>query len=177
MPPDNILESSPILILKKLTAEIISILSKSGQSTADRIRQVIPKKTGKTARSVRHEVTEEGSIIRLRLLAAPYFMVVQTGRKPTPQYTKPSKEFVGKIKEWLQASGKDQGPAYAIARSIHQKGTKLWQAGGNTIISDVVNQSLVEKISQDVLKEFAKYYLVSTVNLFNDNSNQSATRA
>lgn len=160
-----------------MIAEILSILTSYGQSTTDRIKQVIPKKTGKTANSVRFAVQDNGATATLKITARPYFFTVQTGRKPTPQFTKPSKEFVQNIKEWLQASGKDQGPAYAIARSIHQKGTKLWQAGGNTIISDIVNQSLVEKISQDVLKEFAKYYLVSTVNLFNDNSNQSATRA
>jgi hypothetical protein len=160
-----------------MITEILSILSSYGQSTTDQIKQAIPKKTGKTAASVRFQVEDNGTTATLRLTARPFFLTVQTGRKPTPQYTKPSKEFVQAIREWLQASGSDQGPAYAIAKSIHQKGTKLWQQGGNTIISDIVNESLTQKISTDVLKEFARYYLVSTVNLFNDNSNQSASRA
>jgi hypothetical protein len=160
-----------------LIAEILSILSNYGQSTTDQIKAVIPKKTGKTARSVRFEVKDNGDKATLKIVGRPYFMTVQTGRKATPQFTKPSKEFVDNIREWLQASGSDQGAAYAIARSIHQKGTKLWQQGGNTIISNIVNESLTDKISQDVLKEFAKYYLVSTVKIFDGNSNQSSARS
>lgn len=164
-----------MILIIAVIAEILAILTQYGQSTTDQIKVAIPKKTGKTAASVRFTVREEGSKAILSITGRPYFMAVQTGRKPTPD-KKPSPSFVQNIKDWLQAQGKEQGPAYAIARSINQKGTKLWQQGGNTLISDIVSQSLIDKISQDVLTEFAKYYLVSTVNIFNGNSNQSTTR-
>lgn len=156
-------------------AEILSILSQYGQSTTDQIKSVIPSKTGKTRASVRFQVTDQGAKALLQITGRPYFMALQTGRKPKGD--KPSQSFVQRIREWLSAQGKDMGPAYAIARSINQKGTKLWQQGGNTIITDIVNQSLIDKISQDVLEKFANYYLVSIANLFNDNSNQSSPRA
>lgn len=165
-----------MILIIAVIAEILAILTQYGQSTTDQIKVAIPKKTGKTAASVRFTVREEGSKAILSITGRPYFMAVQTGRKPTPD-KKPSPSFVQNIKDWLQVQGKEQGPAYAIARSINQKGTKLWQQGGNTLISDIVSQSLIDKISQDVLKEFAKYYLVSTVKIFDGNSNQSSARS
>jgi hypothetical protein len=165
-----------MILIIAVIAEILAILTQYGQSTTDQIKVDIPKKTGKTAASVRFTVREEGSKAILSITGRPYFMAVQTGRKPTPD-KKPSSSFVQNIKDWLQVQGKEQGPAYAIARSINQKGTKLWQQGGNTLISDIVSQSLIDKISQDVLTEFAKYYLVSTVKIFDGNSNQSSARS
>ena len=159
-----------------MLADILKILNFYGQSTTQKLINAIPKKTGKSARSTKYEVTDDGSKATLRITGRPYFMALQTGRRPTPGI-KPSRTFVDNIREWLQASGGEQGAAYVIARSINEKGTKLWQKGGNTIISDIVNQSLIDKISQDALEKFANYYLVSVANLFDGNSNQSSTRA
>lgn len=153
-----------------MIAEIITIFNNYGESTVNELQRAIPKVTGKTARSIRFIVTDKGDTATFQIVGSKYIMVTQTGRKPTPQYTKPSRGFVQNIREWLAAQGKDQGPAYAIAKSIHQKGTALWRAGGNTIISDIVNESLTEKISRDILQAFAKYYLVSTVNFWNGNT-------
>jgi hypothetical protein len=154
-----------------MTAAIVAILSKYGESTTETLRAKTPKATGKTAQSLRYEVTEEGSTATLRILGTQYYMVIQTGRKATPQYTKPSKTFVDKIREWLSAVGGNVSTAYAIAKTIHAKGTKLWQQGGNDLVSSVVNQSLVDQISKESLSAFANEYLVSTVNMFDDNRN------
>jgi hypothetical protein len=88
-------------------------------------------------------------------------MALETGRKATPQYTKPSYAFVQSIREWIKAKGGDQGLAYVIARSIHQKGTK----GTPGIISEPVNK-YVELIKQDTAKQFAKLYLLNAVEFF-----------
>jgi hypothetical protein len=164
-----------MISITAVIAEILSILSQYGQSTTDQIKAVTPSVTGKTRASVKYTVTDQGDKALLQITGRPYFMSIQTGRKPAGD--KPSRSFVDNIREWLKAQGKDQGPAYAIARSINQKGSKLWRAGGNTIVSDVVNQSLIDKISQSVLEKFANYYLVSLANSFNGNSNQSSIRS
>ena len=153
-----------------MTAEILAILSKYGESTTEALRAKTPKATGKTAQSLRFEVTEEETKATLRILGKPFYMVVQTGRRPTPQFTKPSKTFVASIQEWMDAKG-IQSSAYAIAKSIHKKGTKLWQQGGNTLVSDIVNQTLVDEISKETLSVFAHEYLISTVKMFDDNRN------
>lgn len=144
--------------------DLINILSQTGQSTVQRIRQNLASTgtnaSGRTSQSLRFEVSSDGSIARLRVLGRPYFMAVETGIKPYPQYTKPSRDFVSEIREWLRTKGGNQGAAYAIARSIHQKGTKLWKSGGRKdIVSNVVNSDLFTQIQQAALNEFVKAYI------------------
>lgn len=115
--------------------------------------------TGKTSQSLRYEVTQEGSKTILKVLGKPFFMVVETGRKPTPQYTKPSLEFVASIKQWADTKGLGKF-AYGIARSIHQKGTALYREGGRQdIVSNVVNETLSQQITKDLLTKFSTEYI------------------
>lgn len=164
------------MTIAALIVDVLTILSNYGQSTVAQIQQNLAttgtNATGKTSRSLRFEVQEKGDKqILLVIGGRKYFMTVETGRKATPQFTKPSTEFVASIKEWMSAKG-IEGPAYGIAMAIHQRGTKLFQTGGRRdIVSNVVNQSLVDQISKDVLAQFATAYLQSTVTIFNSGSN------
>lgn len=144
--------------------DLIPILTQTGQSTVQRIQNNLAatgtNASGRTSRSVRYEVSNDGTIASLRVLGRPYFMAVETGIKPYPQYTKPSRDFVSEIREWLRSKGGEQGAAYAIARSIHQKGTKLWKSGGRKdIVSNVVNNDLFIQIQQATLNAFVKAYV------------------
>lgn len=144
--------------------DLIPILTQTGQSTVQRIQNNLAatgtNASGRTSRSVRFEVTNDGTIARLRVLGRPYFLAVETGIKPYPQYIKPSRDFVSEIREWLRSKGGNQGAAYAIARSIHQKGTKLWKSGGRKdIVSNVVNSDLFIQIQQATLNAFVKAYV------------------
>jgi len=162
-----------------MTADLITILSKYGQSTVDQIRENLSSTgtnaTGKTSRSLRYEVKKEGNKTTLKVLGKPYFAVVETGRRPTPDY-KPSRQFVDSIKEWMDAKGK-QGSAYAIALAIHKRGTKLYRDGGRTdIISNVVNQNLVDKISAELLDKFADELLRNVVEVYGSNNRTATVR-
>lgn len=155
---------------------MLSILSGYGQSTVAHIQKNLAatgtNATGKTSRSLRFEVKEQDDKQTLTVIGARrFFMTVETGRKATPQYSNPSTEFVAAIKQWMEAKG-IEGPAYAIAKSIHQKGTKLFRSGGRKdIVSSVINQSLYDTISKDLLQQFATTYLSNTVKLFGSGSN------
>lgn len=158
-----------------MNAELISILNQYGQSTVEKIRENLESTgtnaTGKTSKSLRYEVKNEGTKATLKVIGKPYLAVVETGRKPTPQYDNPSVEFVASIKEWVKAKGLPEGSAYAIAKSIHKKGTELFRKGGRKdIVSSVINQSLVDKISLDLLDKFAIQFLANAVKLFRDGS-------
>lgn len=147
-----------------MKVDLIPILTKFGQSTVDRIKDNLSSTgtnaSGRTSSSVKFSVSENGTIATLQITGRPYIMAVETGIKPYPQYDKPSRSFVEQIKNWLQTRGGDMGAAYAIARSIHKKGTKLWKAGGRKdIISNVVNKSLVDQISMEVLKQYTEAYI------------------
>lgn len=158
-----------------MNAEIISILNQYGTSTVEQIRQNLASTgtnaTGKTSQSLRYEVTNQGTKATLKVVGKAYFAVVETGRKPTPEYTKPSEEFVKSIREWLTARGKSEASAYGIAKSIHKKGTALYRKGGRKdIVSNVINQDLTDKISLDLLNKFAQQFLANAVKLFRDGS-------
>lgn len=145
-----------------MSVTVAQILATYGQSVVGQIRQNLSSTgtnaTGKTSRSVTFHVERQGTAEVLVVQAKKYFMVVETGRKPTPG-VKPSRDFVANIREWMAARGK-QGSAYAIARSINEKGSSLYRKGGRKdVVSNVVTPSLFQRISEDVLKNFANAYI------------------
>ncbi len=154
-----------------MLVDLIQILTKAGTDGVTRIRQNLAASgqnaSGSTSRSVRFEVTTEGTIARLRIIGRAYFMAVETGIKPYPKYDKPSISFVNSIKEWLKSKGL-MGPAYAIARNIHKFGTKLWQKGGRKDIVSNVIPGLGDEIRKAVLAQFVKAYL-DNINASNRN--------
>lgn len=161
-----------------LIVDVLTILSQHGQSTVAQIQANLASTgtnaTGKTSRSVRFEVSAKGDKQVLHVIGGRrYFMTVETGRKATPQYQKPSAAFVQAIKEWMGAKG-IEGPAYGIAKAIHQRGTKLFQQGGRkSIVSNVITDTLIDQISKDILSQFATAYLKSTVKIFSSGSNSN----
>lgn len=162
-----------------MNADIIKLLEGYGQSTVQQIRDNLASAgknaTGKTSTSLRYSVEDNGTKATLRIIGKPFFAVVETGRKPTPQYDKPSENFVQSIKDWMDAKGKT-GSAYGLARHIHQKGTKLFRDGGRQdIYSNVINQNLVDKISLDLLNKFASQFMTNIVKMFTDGNNNITT--
>lgn len=153
-----------------MVVDVLAILTNYGASIVSQIQQNLAatgtNATGKTSKSLRYEVTQEGSKATLRVIGKPFFKVVETGRKATPQYTKPSKDFVASIKEWVKARGILEGAAYAIAKSIHKKGTP---PTGKLIFSNVINESLTDKINNDLLDHFTKIFTNNIVNGYNSN--------
>ncbi len=159
-----------------MVVNLITILNGYGNNIVESIRRNLASTgtnaTGKTSRSLRYEVQDKGDKIILSIFGKPYLAVVETGRKATPQFTKPSIEFVASIKEWVKARGINEGAAYAIAKSIHQKGTKLHSIGGRKdIISNVINPALTESIAKDVLFSFSKLLTTNIKQIYGGNSN------
>ncbi|WP_026462590.1 hypothetical protein [Adhaeribacter aquaticus] len=107
--------------------------------------------SGKTAESVRFEVSTEG----LKIYAAKHIFVVETGRK--------AGKFppISVIRQWIDAKpiiprdkiSKDS-LAFLIARSIARKGTILHQLGGKSgILTNVINQERLSKLKNQLLFE------------------------
>lgn len=149
-----------------MTAELISILKTAGQSAVQQIKNNMAatgtNATGKSSASLRFEVVQDGEQTILRVLGKEFFAVVETGRKPTPQYTKPSREFVASIRQWAKAKGLPEGAAYGIAKSIHKKGTDLFRSGGRKDIYSNVERSLVDQISVELLQKYAQLFLAQS---------------
>lgn len=153
-----------------MLVDLLAILNQYGAGAVQQIRSNLAttgtNATGKTSRSLRYEVIQQGQKFTLRVLGRPFIFTVETGRKATPQYSKPSLQFVAAILEWAAAKGVDQGAAYAIAKSIHQKGTGLFRKGGRQDVITPVIDSTVQQIEADIAKQFADQFLFNVVETF-----------
>jgi hypothetical protein len=144
-----------------MTAELMAILSEETNSFLSQVKTNLDttgtSATGKTKDSLRYEITEEGSRIVITVFGKPYFAVVETGRKPTPD-KKPSRAMIDSIKEWLSARGKPESMAWAVATKINKEGTKLWQQGGRTDIYTDLKEGFADKIFMEVSEQMASEY-------------------
>lgn len=138
--------------------ELTEILNQEGIQLANDIRANMGAAgmnvTNETAASLRIEVTQEGTRTRMRLYGRPYFMTVQTGRKPTPG-VKPSREMISNITAWVEGRGMDVEAVWAIATKIQEKGTKLWQQGGRTDIVDPAVEDFLDEVGHKILDDMA----------------------
>lgn len=152
-----------------MSVEVIKILSRSANTAINEIRGNLSATgttaTGNTARSLNFEIDQDGDNLVLRIFGRGYFTTVETGRKATPQYDKPSREFVAAIREWAKAKGVN-APAYAIARSIHKRGTELFRKGGREDIIQPVEKSLLDNIAEEILDAYADEFLRESVKLY-----------
>lgn len=144
--------------------ELIEIVNEQGNELVNNIRGNLASTgtnaTGKTANSLRFEISTEGTKTRLKLFGRPFFNTVSTGRKPTPE-KKPSREFIQNLKPWAEARGISESAVWAIATKINKLGTNLFRSGGRTdivepavekFIYNVESQWLDEKMDQIIIK-------------------------
>lgn len=129
-----------------LRNEIVEALEALKERIAQNIIEQGKNATGKTIASMYVEVDGE----HYRLIGRPYFAALQTGRQPTPPGTPPSVPTLQQaILEWVEAKGLANGNeavslSWAISKSIHQKGTKLWQrGGGDDVYSSAIDETLL----------------------------------
>lgn len=113
--------------------------------------------TVKTSQSLRAETKQEGTKYTFTLFGRPFFMTVQTGRKPTPD-KKPSREMIENLRPWIDSRGMDESAVWAIATDINKRGTALWRAGGRTDIVDPAVDTFVNDVSQSFLEAEADNY-------------------
>ena len=96
------------------------------------IDQIIKHKmnaSGKTAASLEVIPSNTGG----SLMAAEHIIFLEDGRGPTSP-TGPYKEgekLIDIITQWISDKGLDLNP-YAVTKTIHAKGTKLYRAGGKS---------------------------------------------
>jgi hypothetical protein len=131
--------------------DIIKILTNEGIDAANNIRANMGAAgmwvTGETGNSIKVQVKQEGTKFTCTLVGRPYFMTVQTGRRPTPG-KKPSRELISNITRWVEARGIDLNAVWAIAMTIQRRGTDLWLRGGRTDIVDPAVDDFINNVSQ-----------------------------
>lgn len=158
--------------------EILTILTSEGNSIIKEIQRNLASTgtdaTKKTSNSLRLQATKQDNKYLLQIYGRPFFMTVETGRKPTPD-KKPPQTMVQNIREWVKARGMSESMVYAIATEINKKGTKLWRQGGRKdIVSNVITESKIAEIEKSILEAYAKAFLLNIKNLWNGNNRAQA---
>lgn len=139
--------------------QIKDILSQEGIQLINDIRANMgaagQNVTNETSQSLAFEIKTEGTKTTFQLFGRPYFMTVQTGRKPTPG-KKPSREMIDNITAWVEGRGMDIEAVWAIATKIQEKGTRLWQSGGRKDIVDPAIEDFVDEVGHRLSDEQAE---------------------
>jgi len=144
-----------------MRSDLLAILSKETNSFIDQVKSNLDSTnttaTGKSKESLRYEVTEEGSRIVVTVFGKPYFSVVETGRKATPD-KKPSRAMIDGIREWTKARGLPESMVWAVATKIQKEGTNLHKKGGRTDIYTDLKEGFADKIFMEVTENIASEY-------------------
>lgn len=143
--------------------EIFKVIQSDGIDLMNNIRINLGRTgataTNETGNSLRIEINQEGTKYKMRMFGRPFFMTVETGRKPTPE-KKPSREFIDRIRLWCDARGIDESAAWAIATKINKQGTALWRSGGREDrVTPAVNEFQSE-VSEHLLDAAADQFVV-----------------
>lgn len=137
-----------------VATEIVKILNEEGIEMSNDIRANIGGAgmwvTGDTGNSLKVKVYQDGTKIKCELIGRPFFMTVQTGRKPTPG-KKPSRAMIANITQWVEGRGMDLDAVWPIAMTIQRRGTRLWFEGGRTDIVDPAVETFINNASQRIL--------------------------
>ena len=123
----------------------------------DRAGQVA---SGKTASSLRVEVTPSVVSAVGTIYGRAYFATLETGSKPwANQYKHPPRPFVDVIRQWMDDKGVTGLSAYLVARKImrdgsklYRDGSKLYRDGGRTDIFTPPLNDIQRKIDERISK-------------------------
>lgn len=114
------------------------------------------------------QITSQGSDNKVVVSGPSYVFTLETGRGPGKQPPP------GTIPAWIDSKRISlvtpiQNAAFAISRSIGEKGTKLFQEGGrDDIITPAVSDERLNKLSSQVADiEFSK--ILTVIDGFTDN--------
>jgi len=126
--------------------------------------------TGRTAQSIRHEVTSTETTDTLTLYARAFFELIEKGRRPTDKG--PSPEMIQFLTEYAKARGMDkpESAAWGIAKKINKEGDSTYRSGGREVYSPELLK-FVDELKEVLTKEFVKGYLLEIKGAFRGSNN------
>ena len=133
-----------------------NFIEESAEQLRKNVRKAGKVATGKTVNSIR---TFYYSPYYAFIDVPSYFPVLETGRGPGKQPP------VSSIEQWVASGVVDikksiESDSWGIAKSIAQKGTKLWREGGRKdIFTPVLSEERFKKLNKDIADESLTYIL------------------
>jgi hypothetical protein len=162
-------------ILKKWLQTVADNIVKNANEKDKNLQNKIPK-------SLVSEVVHSGnSTLNGRLYGWKWIVQAwETGRGATKNTTAGRPTLAEKLEKWVVLRGietrsrsKIKSAAYAIARSIHRKGTKQWQTGQATgIITDAITENDLNMLKNSYISS-VKNEITALLKARNDNSSSN----
>lgn len=106
-------------MINALRISLSDLLKREGATIVADIRGQLPVARGDLKDSVEAKVSQEGSIHRLQILAAPHFRFVELGRKKGGKMPP-----LDAIRKWCEIKGIPVRAAFPIARAIQRNGIR-----------------------------------------------------
>jgi hypothetical protein len=121
------------------------------QGLKDSLRKANRNASGKTSDSINFEVFEDSEKLTFQVTANKNILALQDGRKPTKGGGDGKVKYL--IRQWINDKGivprdgiSKDSLVYLITKKIHEKGYE----GTPGLITDVINDSLIDMISEGV---------------------------
>lgn len=153
-------------------ANVTQILNNYGVIGVEVLKKAISQveATGKTAQSLRHEVTSSDTTDTLTIYARAFFELIEKGRRPTDKG--PSPEMIQFLTEYAKARGMDkpESAAWGIAKKINKEGDKTYRAGGREVYSPELLK-FVDELTKVIATEFRKGFVTEIKGAFRGSSN------
>lgn len=111
------------------------------------LKRLTPKASGRTRRRIKGKVVKAAKGWRMDITVPDHWMFTITGRKPGKMPP------VDRIADWLSDIGSDASP-WAVALTIANDGTLLWQKGGK---KDKTDKVFVE-MESEALERLEDFY-------------------
>lgn len=159
-----------------MSANITDTLKTYGPIGVQVLRDAISQieATGKTAQSIRFEVTTTDNMDQLMLIGRAFFELIEKGRKPTSK--NPSPDMIEFLTDYARARGMDspKSAAWSIAKTINKEGDRTYRSGGRLVYSPELIK-FVEELKTVITKQVSKGFLTQVVGAFKSGSNNITT--
>lgn len=125
--------------------------------------------SGRTANSIRYEVTTSDTKDRLTFYGRAYFDLIEKGIRPSGK--NPSPGMIAFLTEYARNRGMEnpESAAWAIAKTILKEGDKTHRQGGRVVYSDDLAK-FVDELKQAIAKQVSKGFLTEVVGAFKSGS-------
>ena len=160
-------------------ANVTQILNNYGVIGVEVLKKAISQveATGKTAQSIRHEVTSSDTTDTLTIYARAFFELIEKGIKPSGK--NPSPAMIEFLTEYAKERGmtNPESAAWGIAisqmkgvKGKHSGGDKTYRSGGREVYSPELIK-FVDELTKVIATEFRKGFVTEIKGAFRGSSN------
>lgn len=156
------------------------VLTKYGIIGVQALKQDVQKvsATGETEDSIRFEVSQEGTVTTLFILARAFFSTLETGRGP--RKSSEQGNFLDGMWEYMQARGigadlpekKRRQLARFLTLKINREGDKTFKQGGRIVYSPTLTK-FINELRAAVKKDLFGMYVKDVMSVVKDGNNNT----